>query len=199
MTTGKPHLRARSVAVLVGTIALSLTGGTPALASPPSDELVVAPGRIGNLLMGSTTARARDTGWIKRDPVCGSWTAGSKAVKSNRDGEVFKAFPGQINNARVLSVWAAGKVRTTRGIRTGSLQDRSRRGSSLKRIRAAYPNLQRMGSFRDVSGLRSTVYTTGSRKRGWLDFHIYRSIKRLNTVLVRTDAVSWRFTGASGC
>lgn len=190
----------RGFAAALLTTTLITSGSAHVATAKPADTLTVSAGQVGALTMGTSTKSAKRRGWISRDSVCGSWTAGPKALKRDSDGrEVFKAFPDKIENGRVLSMWAIGEVQTTRGIKTRSLGDPSQPGSPLRAIRSAYPDLQKKGTLTDISGLRNTVYTTGGPRKGWLDFHVRTSTNRLNYVVVRTSAVDWRFEGADGC
>lgn len=170
-------------------------------ATVPTDGLVVAPGRIGTWQMGTRTSKARAAGWIRRDRMCGNWTAGPKAYKLTPSGdELYKAYPVKVRGGRVLSAWATGEVVTTKGVRTDGLHLNRRAGSRLAAIRAAYPRLRARGAWRDpASGLRANVYTAGGARRGFVDFFMRKATGRLWFVVVRTDDVSWRFKGADGC
>lgn len=62
-------------------------------ASLAADVLIVGPGKVGGLHMGDSTQTAKDGGWISRDSMCGSWSAGPKTYRSNRQGEVSRRTP----------------------------------------------------------------------------------------------------------
>ena len=167
----------------------------------PADALVVSPGRLGSLRMGTSTATAKRLGWIARDSACPGWTAGPRSIKLTSDGyEVFKGYPEKIKSGKVLSMWATGEVVTTKGIRTHGIGKSERRGSSLQSIRATYPKLRTQGAWTDPSsGEDAIVYSVGNARRGWLDFFIADDTSRLWFVVVRTDDVKWRFKGADAC
>ena len=54
------------------------------VAAASAEVLVVAPGRIGSLRMGTATARAKETGWLSRG-MCG-WEPGRRALLLDTDG-----------------------------------------------------------------------------------------------------------------
>ena len=182
----------------VGLIAalLLLASAAPAVAAP--QPLVVGPGQVGSLRMGTSTAAAEQAGWIAEDTVCEGWTAGPLAYKTYRHGEVFKAYPDQIKKQRVASMWATGHVVTARGIRTEGLGARAQRGSSVMSLREAYPGLVKRGLwFNSTSGDYMAVYSIGSAKQGFLDFFI--ADKRVAFVVARTKSVPWDVGPTGGC
>lgn len=192
MALMKPIAVAASSAVLILNF--------PALSSA-ADVLIVGPGKVAGLRMGESTQKARQGGWIRRDPTCGTWTTGSKTYRSNAKGEIFKAYPENVRGGRVLSMWATGEVVTARGVRTRSLSS-NRQGSSLRTLKRAYPDLKRLGWWTPGADwdLDEDVYTVGSRSKGWLDFYVDNSTGRVSTVIVRSNDVSWlAFKGADGC
>lgn len=200
--------RIGSAALVAAAAGMSaLTPGPPASANAiqsvrtaSSDLLIVAPGRIGDLRMGTTISSARRAGWISRDNTCGGWTAGRKALKRNSQGEIFKAYPERIHHRRLLSMWAAGEVATTRGVRTAGLGVSRRKGSSVKSLRNAYPRLRQLGNwFNSPSGQNMSVYSTGNARRGYLEFFVDSANSRVSFVVVRTKGVNWRIRPASGC
>lgn len=161
---------------------------TPAQAA--SDPLVVSPGRIGTLSMGTGTVRAERAGWVAPGILCPGWTAGPLALKTDRFGEVYKAFPDEVRKGRVLSMWATGHVVSTRGIRAQGLGSRARQGSSVISVREAYPGLRKLGRWVSPdTGQSFVVYSIGSRGQGYLDFFI--SEGRVSFVVVRSARVSW--------
>lgn len=165
-----------------------------------SDLLIVAPGRIGDLRMGTTISSARRAGWISRDNTCGGWTAGKKALKWNKKGEIFKAYPEKTRRGRLLSMWATGEVATTRGVRTAGLGVSRKKGSSVSSLRNAYPRLRQLGNwFNSSSGQTMRVYSTGNARRGYLDFFVDSANSRVSFLVIRTKDVSWRTRPASGC
>lgn len=168
----------------------------PASASP--QPLVVGPGKVGSLKMGTTTTAAQRAGWISIDPVCQDWTAGPRAYKSNRHGEVYKAYPDQIKKGRVVSMWSTGHVVTARGIHTEGLGARAERGSTVISLREAYPGLIKQGTwYNSTSGDYMRVFTIGDRKQGYLDFFV--AGKRVSFVVARTKAVAWSVGPSEGC
>ena len=190
--------------VLKTAIAASALGAVMVMQAPAANAahvLIVGPGMIGGLQMGESTQAAKRGGWIRRDSVCGSWTAGPKAYRSTARGEVFKAYPEKTRGGRVLSMWATGEVVTAKGVRTRGLQS-GRKGSTLATLRSAYPKLKRLGWWAPGAhlGLNEVVYTTGSRGKGWLDFYVDVATNRVSTVIARTNDVNWTaFKGADGC
>jgi hypothetical protein len=182
------------IAALGGLLAAVLTA--PATAAP--QPLVVGPGKVGSLKMGTSTRVAQETGWIVVDAACQGWTAGPLAYKTNRHGEVYKAYPDQIKKARIASMWATGQVVTARGIRTQGLGARAERGSTVISLREAYPGLIRQGSwYNSQSGDYMRVFTIGDRKQGYLDFFV--AGKRISFVVARTKAVAWNVGPTGGC
>lgn len=174
--------------------------GAYAAANSPADALVVAPGRLGSLRMGTSTSTAKRLGWIARGDVCPGWTAGPRSIKVAGGNEVFKAYPEKVKAGKLLSMWATGEVVTTKGIRTQGIGKSKRRGSSLTTIRSTYPNLRTLGAWTDPpSGLKTQVYSAGNARKGWLDFFVADDTSRLSFVVVRTNDVKWRFKGADGC
>lgn len=213
MSTHRQHSIRRILLALAVATALPMTNAASiptASATPPAGSgttfnaaaaLVVAPGRLASLRMGTATSTAKRLGWIARNDVCPGWTAGPRSIKVNKGGsEFFKAFPEKVKRGKVLSMWAAGEVFTTQGIRTDGLRRDARRGSSLQAIRSVYPNLRERGPWRlSSSGLQTHVYSVGSARRGWLDFFVADRTSRLSFVVVRTNDVNWQFKGADGC
>lgn len=183
--------------VMAGTASVAtLALATPASATP--QPLVVGPGTVGSLTMGTSTAAAQRAGWIAVDTACQGWTAGPLAYKTNRRGEVYKAYPDQIKQARVSSMWATGQVVTARGIRTQGLGTRAERGSTVMSLREAYPGLITQGSwYNPTSGDYMRVFSIGTRKQGYLDFFV--SGKRVLFVVARTKAVPWNVGPTEGC
>jgi hypothetical protein len=98
-------------------------------------------------------------------------------------------------------MWAAGEVVTAKGIRARGLGS-GRDGSTLADVKDAYPRLKRLGRWKPGAdwGIDEVVYTTGGRKKGWLDFYVDRDTRRVSNMLVRSNKVSWKaFQGADGC
>lgn len=168
----------------------------PASAAPR--PLIVGPGQVGGLTMGTSTATAQAAGWIAPDTLCQGWTAGPLAYKTNRHGEVYKAYPDQIAKRRVVSMWATGHVVTVRGIHAQGLGARAERGSTVMSLREAYPGLVRQGKWlNSTSGEYMRVYTIGGAKQGYLDFFV--SGNRVSFVVARTKAVPWDVGPSEGC
>lgn len=163
------------------------------LAAPAKQAavLVVAPGRIGSLKMGTKTSKARRAGWIARGE-CDGWTAGRRSYRLDADGnEVYKAYPDKIKGGRVRSMHAMGVVTRT-GVRTASLGEYPTPGSTLAEVQAAYPGLVALGTWRDyLTDTDWPVHTTGSRKKGWLDFYFDPGTLTVRFVQVRTNSVAW--------
>jgi hypothetical protein len=161
--------------LLVSPPSTQAAAGGSAVIAASSDVLVVAPGRLGTLKMGTSKTKAKKRGWIRYDRTCG-WEAGRRAVRVDGDGdEVFKAYPDKIAHGRVLSFHAMGNVVTTKGVRAAAGIGKQWRtpGSTLNEIKASYPNLKRLGAWLDyVTADWWAVYTTGSKRQGWLDFYI---------------------------
>lgn len=182
--------------VIAGAGVLAVVSAAPATASP--QPLVVGPGAVGSLKMGTSISAAQRAGWISFDPVCQDWTAGPRAYKSNRHGEVYKAYPDQIKKARVLSMWSTGHVVTARGIRTQGLGSRAGRGSTVISLREAYPGLIKQGTwYNSTSAEYMRVFSIGDRKQGYLDFFV--AGKRVSFVVARTKAVTWSVGPSEGC
>lgn len=191
--------RVLRLTVALGVAATALVG--QGSGSWAADVLIVGPGKVGGLRMGQSTQTAKNGGWISRDTMCGSWSAGPKTYRSNRKGEVFKAYPVKIRDGRVLSMWATGEVVTAKGVRADSLQS-GRKGSTLATVRDSYPNLKRLGWWAPGQnwGLNEVVYTTGSKRNGWLDFYVDANTNRVSMMLARHNTVKWTaFKGADGC
>lgn len=176
-----------------------ISGAVPAQGA---DVLVVGPGTVAGLRMGATTKEAKRGGWISRGDMCPGWSTGPKTHKvTSRGIEVFKAYPEKVRAGRLLSMWAAGDVVTRKGVRARSLKT-GRGGSTLATVQQAYPRLQRLGPWTPGAqmGMDEDVYTVGSKNKGWLDFYVDNKSRRVSTMVVRSDDVSWRaFTGADGC
>lgn len=177
-------------------VALPVLAAAPAAAAP--QPLTVGPGQVGSLKMGTSTNAAEHAGWIAVDTICEGWTAGPRAYKTNRHGEVFKAYPDQIKKQRVASMWATGHVVTARGIRTHGLGARAQRGSTVMSLREAYPGLISRGLwFNSATGDYMRVYSIGSAKQGYLDFFV--SGQRVSFVVARTKSVPWDVGPTGGC
>lgn len=182
---------------LAGLTAVLVVLTAPAAAAAPQ-PLIVAPGQVGALRMGTSTVVAEQSGWIAVDTVCQGWTAGPLAYKFNRHGEVFKAYPDRIKKQRVASMWATGHVATARGIHTDGLGSRAQRGSTVMSLREAYPGLVRQGQwFNSTTGDYMRVYSIGNPKQGYLDFFV--SGQRVSFVVARTKSVAWDVGPAGGC
>jgi hypothetical protein len=159
------------------------------------DALKVSPGRIDTLRMGTSLTQAERQGWVAPAALCDGWTAGPKALLSNRHGEVFKAFPTTVTKRRVLSMWATGNVVSTRGIRTRGLGARAHKGSSVTSLREAYPALRKLGRT-TVRGASMPVYSIAGPS-GHLDFFV--ADRQVSFVVVRTAKVDWRRPATDGC
>lgn len=200
--TRHPRLLSLTVATLVLAVLTALTGPpTATYASATTvvesavaipDVLIVAPGRIGTLKMGTTKAKAKKRGWIRYERPCG-WGAGPRALRLDQDGnEVFKAYPDKMARGKVLSMHAMGDVVTTKGIWARGLGATERPGSSLDQIKAAYPTVKLRGSWQDnVTDESWPVYTTGSKTRGWLDFYLDPTTATVIFFQVRANGVKW--------
>lgn len=207
MITGSSVRRSRRLlapVVLLGAVlALHTAAPAPSVAVVPTrpqpiassgiDELIVAPGRIGSLRMGTSAKKARKAGWISYGE-CG-WDAGRRAVRLDADGdEVFKAYPDRVSKGKVRSMHAMGAVVSTKGIRARGIGKQGERlGSTLDEVVAAYPKLRRLGSWQDyLTDQWWPVYTTGSKKRGWLDFYLDPASNTVILVQVRAGrGVRW--------
>lgn len=183
-SAGVPTLPAHAAAVPTAV-------GPAALAATDEDVLVVRRGRIGDLRMGTTTKKARKRGWISRDPFCGGWTAGPQAILIQDDGEVFKAYPDKVSGGRVRSMHAMGDVVTPKGIRTAGLTGSTPEpGSSLAKLRRAYPNLERVGSWTsDLTDEKWRVLGVGTKRKGWMDFYIDPDTRKVGFIQVRAHWV----------
>jgi hypothetical protein len=200
--TRHPRVLGLAVATLVIAVLTALTGPpTPTSAAATTvvasevtnpDVLIVAPGRIGTLKMGTTKAKAKKRGWIRYERPCG-WGAGPRALRLDQDGnEVFKAYPDKMARGKVLSMHAMGDVVTTKGIWARGLGATERPGSSLDQIKAAYPTVKLKGSWQDyVTEERWPVYTTGRKTRGWLDFYLDPTTTTVIFIQVRANGVKW--------
>jgi hypothetical protein len=167
----------------------------PAAPVAADEALTVSPGRIDTLRMGTSLTRAQGQGWVAPAALCDGWTAGPKALLSNRHGEVFKAFPTYVAKRRVMSMWATGNVVSTRGIRTQGLGARAHKGSSVVSLREAYPGLRKLGRT-TVSGASMSVYSVAGPS-GHLDFFV--ADRQVSFVVVRAAKVDWRRPATDGC
>lgn len=158
-----------------------LLPATGADATVPTDGLVVAPGRIGTWQMGTRTSKARAAGWIRRDRMCGNWTAGPKAYKLTPSGdELYKAYPVKVRGAgRPFGLANRRGGHDERGAhRRLAPQPQGRK--PIARDPSRVPEVARTGSLADpASGLRANVYTAGGARRGFVDFFMRKATGRL--------------------
>jgi hypothetical protein len=198
-TTRRHHLLGVLVLTLLAAVIATPVPGVAVSAQVPnmtsavaSDVLRVAPGKLGSLKMGTTTRKAKKRGWIRWDAAMGAWGAGPRAYRIAGDSEVFKAYPDTVRKGRVLSMHAMGNVITAKGIRAAGLEyPDPTPGSTLADLQAAYPKLRYLGMWDSPQGDALPVYTTGGKKRGWLDFYLDPTSGQVVLMQVRNGKVKW--------